>query len=353
MAQKSNRSSSFISLAVALAILLLLAAVVSYLQSGSSDGVVGDEAEYAVLSQAIPLQAQAAVSGDGDAFASLQSGLQRLSRLTAAKSRHAEWQVLQDAGQAVLQQRQVLGDAAEATARISDTVSRISEAGNELFSVSGNSEVLFEFQHRLDRLSLRVRSLLGSSNPDELAAAIVDDFQYLQAVTAALAGEQSEVEIGALSETARDSILQPLIEALDEIDGPVYTIGDSAAVLAGARQSVGDLAQAAATSLRSGVAGSASGTPAFLKHPLLPLGILVAALLVLLSLVIVYNRVAVFKKTSEAQAQQNEKNQRAILRLLDELGSLADGDLTVEATVTEDITGAIADSINYAIEKLR
>ena len=53
------------------------------------------------------------------------------------------------------------------------------------------------------------------------------------------------------------------------------------------------------------------------------------------------------------QAQQNERNQQAILRLLDELSSLADGDLTVQATVTEDITGAIADSINYAIEALR
>ena len=44
---------------------------------------------------------------------------------------------------------------------------------------------------------------------------------------------------------------------------------------------------------------------------------------------------------------------QAILRLLDEMGSLADGDLTVEATVTEDITGTIADSFNYAIEELR
>ena len=51
--------------------------------------------------------------------------------------------------------------------------------------------------------------------------------------------------------------------------------------------------------------------------------------------------------------RQNERNQQAILRLLDELSSLADGDLTVQATVTEDITGAIADSINYAIEALR
>ena len=56
---------------------------------------------------------------------------------------------------------------------------------------------------------------------------------------------------------------------------------------------------------------------------------------------------------SELRVRENERNQEAIMRLLDELSSLADGDLTVQATVTEDITGAIADSINYAIEALR
>ena len=55
----------------------------------------------------------------------------------------------------------------------------------------------------------------------------------------------------------------------------------------------------------------------------------------------------------QSATEDAERSQEAILRLLDELGSLADGDLTVEATVTEDITGAIADSINYAIEALR
>ncbi len=49
----------------------------------------------------------------------------------------------------------------------------------------------------------------------------------------------------------------------------------------------------------------------------------------------------------------NKQNQGAILRLMNELGDLADGDLTVTATVSEDITGAIADSINYTIEELR
>ena len=55
------------------------------------------------------------------------------------------------------------------------------------------------------------------------------------------------------------------------------------------------------------------------------------------------------KETSET----NERNQNAILRLLDELADLADGDLTTTATVTEDFTGAIADSINYTIDQLR
>ncbi len=56
---------------------------------------------------------------------------------------------------------------------------------------------------------------------------------------------------------------------------------------------------------------------------------------------------------ADTQRQENDRNQQAILRLLDELSSLADGDLTVQATVTEDITGAIADSINYAVDALR
>jgi twitching motility protein PilJ len=49
----------------------------------------------------------------------------------------------------------------------------------------------------------------------------------------------------------------------------------------------------------------------------------------------------------------SQQQQKAILRLLDEMASLADGDLSMRATVTEDITGAIADSVNYAVDALR
>jgi twitching motility protein PilJ len=50
---------------------------------------------------------------------------------------------------------------------------------------------------------------------------------------------------------------------------------------------------------------------------------------------------------------ENQRNQEAILRLLNEMGTLADGDLTVHASVTEDVTGAIADSINFTVDELR
>lgn len=59
------------------------------------------------------------------------------------------------------------------------------------------------------------------------------------------------------------------------------------------------------------------------------------------------------RRRFQVSSELNQRNQEAILRLLDEMGSLAEGDLTVRATVTEDITGAIADSINFAIEALR
>lgn len=70
------------------------------------------------------------------------------------------------------------------------------------------------------------------------------------------------------------------------------------------------------------------------------------------------------QKSAEQQAQTaeskeletkrvNDANQAAILRLMNELQNVADGDLTQEATVTEDITGAIADSVNYTVEELR
>jgi len=83
------------------------------------------------------------------------------------------------------------------------------------------------------------------------------------------------------------------------------------------------------------------------------LALTATALLAFLIIAGLWYRQRDIRKAADLQTEQTERNQAAIMRLLDELGSLADGDLTIKATVTEDITGAIADSINYAIEALR
>ncbi|MFT3813837.1 MAG: methyl-accepting chemotaxis protein [Acidovorax sp.] len=59
------------------------------------------------------------------------------------------------------------------------------------------------------------------------------------------------------------------------------------------------------------------------------------------------------RRREQEAKRVNDANQAAILRLMNELQSVAEGDLTQEATVTEDITGAIADSVNYTVEELR
>ncbi|MCH7880172.1 MAG: chemotaxis protein [Proteobacteria bacterium] len=77
---------------------------------------------------------------------------------------------------------------------------------------------------------------------------------------------------------------------------------------------------------------------------------------VLLSILMITLLFTLIRRTRARLAEskdQNDKNQRAILRLLDEMGNLADGDLSIHTTVSEDITGAIADSVNYSIDALR
>jgi len=79
------------------------------------------------------------------------------------------------------------------------------------------------------------------------------------------------------------------------------------------------------------------------------LGLLALASIILIGMVMVRETNRQLQETAE----KNERNQNAIMRLLDEIEDLADGDLTVTASVTEDFTGTIADSINYSVDQLR
>ncbi|MDA0788977.1 MAG: methyl-accepting chemotaxis protein [Proteobacteria bacterium] len=82
-------------------------------------------------------------------------------------------------------------------------------------------------------------------------------------------------------------------------------------------------------------------------------GIVFGALALVVFLVIAVVAYRGARKSVGEAAVRNEENQAAILQLLDELADLADGDLRVQATVSESFTGAIADSINFSIDQMR
>lgn len=95
--------------------------------------------------------------------------------------------------------------------------------------------------------------------------------------------------------------------------------------------------------------------PQFLDNTMQFTGAILAAFVItiLLTIHLSYVPIESLQSTLRDMELKSRHDQDAILRLLDEMGDLADGDLTVSATVTEDITGAIADSVNFTIDELR
>jgi len=169
--------------------------------------------------------------------------------------------------------------------------------------------------------------------------------------------------VRGLSEGDAELGLRPLVgaDAIRALDGLRQQSGDlsktlrdvlaSSDRLGALRQSMEQLEGLVGQVPVEVVAAAVSG-PANLST-LIATGLLALAIVLALAMVWIYRRVADTRRAAAQQTAQNDRNQQAILTLLDEMSSLADGDLTVHATVTEDITGAIADSINYAIEALR
>ncbi|MEO1116792.1 MAG: methyl-accepting chemotaxis protein [Pseudomonadota bacterium] len=171
----------------------------------------------------------------------------------------------------------------------------------------------------------------------------------LTELAGALAGDSATLDVPVLADASTAGLIA---ENALTIAAATETLAQNAESFARAGAALGGLESAAPALAPAAAAGFPMQYIAPFM-PWLPLGLLGVALLVVLALVVDYFKDGQLRRTAIEQADQNERNQQAILRLLDELGSLADGDLTVEATVTEDITGAIADSINYAIEALR
>ncbi len=362
MARNTDNSYAFTFIASLLGLSLLATASILYLRPNGSGASAGTDAVLAAASQAISLHAAAALSGDSDGFSHLEDDVQRLARLRRRSSApelpggKAAWDELNAHAQAILAKRADVESINAASAFVNQHMPLMLSASDELLNQSGATVVIQEFQKRgvaVQNLLALLAADVASGDAGATAAALATDMAYLRMVTDALSGADTNLDVAALDDVTREVALVPVISEFMDMESRVESAIAGVANLAGISDSLSGAASISSGLLVSEFSTVASGGGGILSQPLLPLGLLGFAFLLVIALIVMHSRTAVYEKTSREQSEQNEKNQQAILRLLDELGSLADGDLTVEATVTEEITGAIADSINYAIEKLR
>jgi twitching motility protein PilJ len=210
----------------------------------------------------------------------------------------------------------------------------------ERFELTGQriAQNLQAYAHSVDDQSDIVRRLTG-------------DLQTMGQLLAGMAGEDPASGVPRLGPAALPG-LQQTQKLFNQLSDYVRNSAAAAPQLSKARAAANGLSRSA-DELYTAISGrmDADATPSL---PLSAVAVaLVLAVLLLAAVAYFATGATKLRQQMELQTAKNQRNQEAILRLLDEISSLADGDLTVQATVTEDITGAIADSINYAIEALR
>jgi twitching motility protein PilJ len=361
-------------LGIALAVVLVAAVGVLALGNGDEARGEGGLGELVALTQAARGEAAKALAGDMAAFEALGASRAAITTARAATAAvedasaaarslatdAALWTRIEANLAGLLEERGRLGELEAARAEILELAPQLLAAAGNAASVLSAEELaatqphLARFELTVETLQQQARALGPGPESVETARRVADAGQYLAQFVAGLRGQDDTLGLIPLEDRAAPANLAAVEELLARARNAIGTVGSAPETFAAAAASAAELDAAAAELLERyraadlGVTGGGPGGAGALAFWLVGLALLITA-----AIGFVYYRARDFRRAAEIQAEQNERNQQAILRLLDELSSLADGDLTVQATVTEDITGAIADSINYAIEALR
>ena len=207
-----------------------------------------------------------------------------------------------------------------------------------------------------DRILRRVSEVLqGGSNAVSAAENLARDRRFFEQVLTALLRGDSQLGITQVRNTKALQSLGKVKTLFENIKPQISTILDSSSDLFEVRGAADEIFLGSrevfdnAASLKNSIARLPQSRP----WPSLTAAVIGLAVMVSMVWILVYSFLSAERRRAKIAARSNKKNQEAILQLLDEMSSLADGDLTVQATVTEDFTGAIADAFNFAIEQLR
>jgi twitching motility protein PilJ len=197
---------------------------------------------------------------------------------------------------------------------------------------------------RLERIATTARSLTGLG-PDVNAAVgalkrLQADFQAGQSVLG-----QTPAMAATIKQATTD--FEPVVQAIATLEADAVALNQY-------QEAAGGFLAAATSIITAGNAVDQDVLDAVADrkaNPQLGYGLGLLGLLLLGAAVVMF----IFdarRRVTEA-VDRDTRQQKAILELLDEITNLADGDLTVDVTVTEDFTGAIADSINYTVGSMR
>lgn len=367
----------------ALAIFLVLAVatlIYNTVLVGRNSEYVATSTEMQMLSQRIAKSAQQAALGNTAAFKQLDESekqfdksLKRLinggkglpaspaSIQPTLKTLSKAWDPTEKAIDLILKQEKKLSELNRSVAVINtnniqllelaeQVTGLLTQSGAPLREVSIASQLVMLTQ----RLAKNANTLLSSDVIDpEVAFLLGKDVNTFQEILDGLINGSEELRLAAIRDPDTRDKLDELNVAFKELSGQSNKILQSMQDLVNSKQAgrsifVGsDELLDNTRKLAAAYENLAGGTGLLVLSFIY--GLLAIGSLVMMGMINVNDA----KKRALSSEHENKANQEAILRLLNEMGDLAEGDLTVRAKVTEDITGAIADSINYTIDELR
>ena len=385
--QAGSRSrSQIIVLFIALIVfIMLLFANFAYLntQSTYDKQYIGHAGELRVLSQRIAKNATEAAAGKAAAFKLLgdarndfarrwgylkkgdpQTGLPAAPSAVRAEMRavQTDWEALLKNTDAILASEQTVLSLHQVAATLAETVPQLQLESEKVVDILLQRGAPASQVALAQRQSLLAERILGAVNTvlagDESAAQAADTFgrdanRFGQVLNGMLQGNAG-LRITQVEDPDARARLAEIAELFEFVSGSVDEILETSPQLFQVRASASNIFNLSqtlldeASHLATGFENLASGR-SFDTIGGYVLGLLALTSIILIGLVMVRETNRQLHETAE----KNERNQNAIMRLLDEIEDLADGDLTVTASVTEDFTGTIADSINYSVDQLR
>lgn len=329
------------------------------------------------LSESIAKHALAAGEGQLAAFSALSEQKQQFSQQLATAQRSSDPQVKKTAGRisslwsSTSTQIDVVLAGRESSSYIKDiasdfaiNMSAIQQENNQIvaemlrLNLPANQVALAQRQNLLgERISRTVDRLIEVGGGKNLTDNLSRDQQTFSRVLAGLKGGDRDLLLTAIANQgvqnniARvEELFRTVGSQINEIEARIGDIEKTKQAATAIYASSGDYGQAISQAEATLVTG-----PFDISSPLVGLISAVAAIVFIIVISMMIGR-RIYREANQnvsATEVQNEQNQAAILQLLDELADLADGDLRVQATVTESFTGAIADSINFSIDQLR